>query len=302
MSCLRTQAQENKRIGKVVPKTMGHYWNERKESVPPEFRFEYESQQTSWERRIEILFAVIGDEFKAIAMSHGYSWPEIDLKQIYNIRRDTVRDGREFTREHMNAHSDVVREAQKKELGSWLPHGAGDKCRVHDFISKNRAKPIPYRWVVTRKADPNNPGGYITRARLVLKGCAETHREANQTYSPAVGRDAHRYMGLVASSNGWARWSMGISTAFLQGGLFEMNEAGHERKPCGSQSDSSMWELPAELGPRFLGYAESLREWLFEVTKGVYGFKDAVLLRNLRVSGALVKELGWKQTVHDARV
>ena len=129
------------------------------------------------------------------------------------------------------------------------------------------------------KSDNDVPGGYMIKARLALKAFAERRRNQSEMYSPTASRDAHRYMGLTASLYNWTLWSMDVSTAFLQGWAFgEMKQSGHERKPCAFQPDADMWNLLAELNHDYYGRPISPKDWAFEIAKGAYGLKDAVLL------------------------
>ncbi len=95
-------------------------------------------------------------------------------------------------------------------------------------------------------------GKMIIKARLVLKGYAESNQTSLQTAAPPATRSGHRIIVLSCTLHNWEIWSLDVSTAFLQGWTFqELRESGYERQPVAFKVPNETFEILSELDSKY---------------------------------------------------
>ena len=178
---------------------------------------------------------------------HGESWYKLSGESpgLYPLKKDA----RPLTKQEIVEFKDEVREAELKELASWVKQRAGQPKLRSEYKSRTGLDPIPSRWVEVFKI---KQGRRIIRIRLVLKGFAEKNQQTLQTTSPTSTRIGHRLIYSKAAQEGWDIWSIDVSSAFVRGFTFdELPEEGHHhRQPVAFlPPDPEFFTLMAELDP-----------------------------------------------------
>ncbi|MEI6872344.1 MAG: reverse transcriptase domain-containing protein, partial [Verrucomicrobiota bacterium] len=165
-------------------------------------------------------------------------------ERVPPVLRDSAfpvdRKTRPLTPEELKTHATAVEQACLEELQSWLNNQTCVPCLTSDYGAKTGLRPLPARWVIEFK---EKIGQIVIKARLCLKGYAESNQAKLSTASPTASRVAHRLIYIWSVQNCWPLESLDVSTAFLQGWTFEeLRAAGFERQPVAFRPPSGVWE------------------------------------------------------------
>ena len=161
-------------------------------------------------------------------------------------------------------------EARAKEIASWETHGVFERTTME--LVPRGGKPLPVRWVYTRKDNGT------AKARLTLRGDIEARRfrqagdESPQTDSPTVSRLGFRMFLALCAIFRWRVNAFDVPTAFLQQETDYTDRDLYVRPPPEARrTDGEVWwlrKLAYGLGDAPRAWYLSFAGWIATVTKG----------------------------------
>ena len=162
--------------------------------------------------------------------------------------------------EFPKAEGDVAR---AKELASYVKHKVFDKIDVKDL--PRGVKPLPCRWVYTRK-----PDGTL-KARMTLRGDIEQRRRLAagdpklEVDSPTAARLATRLFLHTAVQRCWEVFGWDVSTAFLQQTPLKAGDRDdvYVRPPKEFDDLRTLWKMIKAS----YGLADAPRRWWMTIDK-----------------------------------
>ena len=124
-------------------------------------------------------------------------------------------------------------------------------------VRKSSCRILPSRFVITRKPDEKNPGGYVTKARWCIRGYLDPDVNQLKTQAPTLSQEALALVLQLSASHNWDINIGDIEGAFLQGDKLHRENG----------------DLYVELPP---GGAPGIPHGsLLKVEKAIYGLIDA---------------------------
>ena len=219
-------------------------------------------------REMEDSFKAITDEdFRKCQHSEseklGYWWSGYTIFDFMNpLDIETEEDAaevNEVTLEEANKKQPDEWEGKKTEMEKLLKYQAARVVLPTEaaVVRRSSCRILPSRFVITRKPDEKNPGGYITKARWCIRGYLDPDVNQLKTQAPTLSQEAFALILQLSASNGWDLNIGDVEGAFLQGDKLHRENG----------------DLYVELPP---GGAPGIPHGsLLKVEKAIYGLIDA---------------------------
>ena len=117
---------------------------------------------------------------------------------------------------------ELIRTAKGKEIREFIREKVVTQLLAGEYV--NPADIMKMRWILTWKADPEQPGGKRGKARLVVLGFQDPYLGKEKTNAPTLSKRGKQLLLQAIVQRGWTLLKGDVTAAFLQGRALTKNK------------------------------------------------------------------------------